>query len=155
MLYGRSWNHAVTDTPTVTDMMVAYSEDAVDHARTSSGVVLDYTPESVERVETILREMYSGIPKGFFARIFKRGPTQEMIWSMCKVYGGYVGEVLRREKGGEWSFDNEIVPGTSTICLSQGTCRIWPPAKVFKRLTNGGEDNVWHYFTVVRRDWVQ
>ena len=74
----------MTDTPTVTDMMVAYSEDAVDHARTSSGVVLDYTPESVERVETILREMYSGIPKGFFARIFKRGPTQEMIWSMCK-----------------------------------------------------------------------
>ena len=143
----------MTAVPSVGDMMSAYAEDAVDHARTSSDIVLDYTADSVERVERLLSEMYSAIPKGFVARAFRRGPSPEQIWTMCKVYGGYLGEVLRREKGGEWRLDKDIVPGVDTICLQHGENRIWPPAKVHKRLKNGPEDNVWHFFQAVRRDW--
>jgi hypothetical protein len=31
---------SVADEPTVTDMMVAYAQDAVEHAQTSSGIVV-------------------------------------------------------------------------------------------------------------------
>jgi hypothetical protein len=139
-------------TPTVHDMMVAYAQDAVDHARTSLGVALDYSPDSIQQVEGILEKLYAAMPRGFFARLFGRGPSAQDVSTMCKMYGGYVGEVVRQAGGGEWVFDTEIVPGESTICLRKGDNRIFPPAKVYKRLTNGSEDNVWFYFQVLMKE---
>ena len=69
------------------------------------------------------------------------------------MYGGYVGEVVRRAAGGEWDIDKEIVRGQDTLCLRKGNKRIWPASKVHKRLVNGPEDNVWHYTQVILKDW--
>jgi hypothetical protein len=69
------------------------------------------------------------------------------------MYGGYIGEVFRRVGGGEWSFDEEAGPGQNYVCLRNGDQRIWPPSKVYKRITNGSEDNVWFYSRAVMEDW--
>jgi len=69
------------------------------------------------------------------------------------MYGGYVGEVFRRTGGGEWTLDAESAPGQTAICLRKGDMKVWPPTKVFKRLTNGPEDNVWLYSAIVLKDW--
>jgi hypothetical protein len=50
---------------TVTDMMVAYAQDAVDHAQSSAGVTLDYSPDSIKSVEEILEKLYAAVPRGF------------------------------------------------------------------------------------------
>ena len=142
-------------TPTVADMMSAYAEDAVAHARSSSGVTLDYSSESVRHVEEVLEALYAAIPRGFVARLLGRGPSVDDLWTMSKMYGGYVGEVIRRAAGGEWMLDEEVVPGAGTICLRRDANRVFPPAKVHKRLTNGPEDNVWHYFRIVMESWKQ
>ena len=76
-----------------------------------------------------------------------------MIWKVAKMYGGYVGEVFRKSGGGEWFLDEEIMPGLAIPGLQKEDHRIWPPAKVGKRLTNGPEDNVWHYFQIVAPAW--
>jgi len=143
----------VTSQPTITDMMVAYAMDAVDHAQKAFGRNLDYSLASVEAVEEVLAAMYEAKPKGLLGRLFKARPSPEVMWSFAKMYGGYVGEVLRRHRGGDWFVDEEIVPGQKTLGLRKGDHRIWPPAKVGKRLVNGPEDNVWHYLQVVSRDW--
>lgn len=93
----------MTDTlPTVADMMAAYAEDAVDHAKSAGGVTLDYSPASVEAVEAVLTKLHEALPKGFLARLFGRGPSPAEVATVSKMYGGYVGEVLRRARGGEW-----------------------------------------------------
>jgi hypothetical protein len=43
------------DQPTVNDMMEAYALDAVDHAKAALGIVLDFTPQSIENVEKVLQ----------------------------------------------------------------------------------------------------
>jgi hypothetical protein len=139
--------------PTVTDMMVAYAQDAVDHAQANTGVALDYSVDSVKHVEEILEQLHASLPRGLFGKLFGKGPTPETIDTIAKMYGGYVGEVLRRAAGGEWSFDDEIVPGQKAICLSKGDARIWPTIKVHKRIANGSEDNVWFYLRVVMQRW--
>lgn len=144
----------MTDTlPTVADMMAAYAEDAVDHAKSAGGVTLDYSPASVEAVEAVLTKLHEALPKGFLARLFGRGPSPAEVATVSKMYGGYVGEVLRRARGGEWILDDEIVPGERTPCLRKGGFRIWPTGKVHKRLGNGPEDNVWHYYRFVETEW--
>jgi hypothetical protein len=134
--------------PTVADMMAAYAQDAVDHARRNFRVELDFSVESVQTVESLLRQMYDAIPRGA-RRLFRRGPSDDTLASLAKMYGGYVGEVMRRRRGGEWVFDMEVMPGRPVICLRKGDDRLFPPAKVHKRLTNGPEDDVWFYFQAV------
>ena len=136
--------------PTVTDMMVAYAEDGVDYARSRFGESLDYSEASVEAVERCLDQMYREVPRGLLGRLFKKSPSVEEKDVAAKMFGGYVGEVYRKHHGGEWALDTTSVPGSVTIALQHtevGT--IFPPAKVFKRLTNGPEDNVWSYYRVL------
>jgi hypothetical protein len=139
--------------PTVADMMAAYAEDAVDHAQSAVGIALDYSPESIRNVEAVLEKLHAALPKGFLGRLFGKGPSADDLDRVSKMYGGYVGEVIRRAGGGEWVFDTEIMPGQKVICLTKGDTKIWPPAKVYKRLTNGPEDSVWHYSQVIMKDW--
>lgn len=134
-------------------MMAAYAMDAVDHARNAFERDLDYSHKSVEAVEAILDMIYRSRSKGLFARLFRRGPSYEVLWTFSKMYGGYVGEVLRRAGGGQWYIDEHTMPGQKTLGLRKGGHLLWPPSKVEKRLTNGPEDNVWHYFQVVAREW--
>jgi hypothetical protein len=134
-------------------MMVAYAQDAVDHAKSSSDITLDYSPESIRRVEEVLERLYAALPRGWLGRMFGKGPSAQDIWKVSKMYGGYVGEVVRRAAGGEWDIDTEIVRGQDTLSLRKGNKRIWPPSKVNKRLVNGPEDNVWHYTQVILKDW--
>jgi hypothetical protein len=137
-----------TANPTVNDMMAAYALDAVDHARSAFAVELDFSPASIQRVEAILAKLHSSIPRGLL-RLLKRGPSEDTVDQICKMYGGYIGEVFRRQRGGTWQFDQEVLPGHLVIALMNGDSRIFPPSKVRKRLENGSEDNVWSYFRVL------
>jgi hypothetical protein len=83
-------------TPTVSDMMVAYAQDAVDHAR-AQGVTLDYSHESVRTVEELLATIYNARPKGLLSRLFSRGPTQETLLTLAKMYGGSIHRTRERE----------------------------------------------------------
>jgi len=76
------------------------------------------------------RSYHLGIPKGI-KKLFSKGPSEELIVQMSKVWGGYVGEVFRKNLGGEWemskSFDN-------AIALRINSTEFFPPAKVNKGL---------------------
>jgi hypothetical protein len=116
-------------------------------------MALDYSPESIRNAEAVLEKLHAALPKGFLGRLLGKGPSPDDLDKMSKMYGGYVGEVIRQAGGGEWVFDTEIMRGQKVICLTKGDMKIWPPAKVYKRLTNGPEDNVWHYSQVIMKDW--
>ena len=134
--------------PTAEDMMVAYSQDAVDHARAHFRVELDYSLESVQAVEKILAQIYDAIPRGVW-KIFRRRLPQDALSGLAKMYGGYIGEVMRRRRGGNWVIETGVVSPDPAITLRNGDDRVFSPAKVWKRLTNGPEDDVWMYFQVI------
>ncbi len=131
--------------PTINDMMVAYAEDAVDFARCNFAVDLDYSNQSIERIENIAARLYDTKPKGLLGRLFRKGPSDDQIQSICKMLGGYIGEVYRRSKGGDWAINQEF----QAIGILADETWIFPPAKVYKRLTNGAEDDLWVYFRVM------
>ena len=135
--------------PTLKDMMAAYAEDAVDYATKSGGKVLDYSPESIAIVEDLAATLHKALPKGFFGKLFARGPSPAQLETMCKVLGGYVGEVIRRERGGEWSVNEEL----NALGLQLGP-ETWafPVAKVHRRLINGSEDNLESFYRVMMTD---
>jgi hypothetical protein len=140
------------DESTITTIMQAYAEDAVDFARDRFNVGLDFTESSLESVEQILGTLHDALPRTMLAKLLRRGPSRDEVWQMAKVWGGYLGEVIRHHWGGEWTTETDAYPGTVITLRVRGT-DVFPPAKVHKRLTNGPEDNIWFYYQVLANDW--
>jgi len=133
----------------VRQMMEAYAKDAVDAARANYNVELDYSPESIKIVEEVLGKVYPSVRRSWLHRLFRIGLGETDVDTICKMFGGYIGEVVRRKRGGAWQIIQNPVGDENVIALVNGDDKIFPPSKVFKRLMNGEEDNVWFYFQVV------
>jgi hypothetical protein len=138
------------DDATLAKMMEAYAEDAVDYARQHFHLTLDYTDDSVKVVEEMLDKLHRDLPRGW-KRLFKRPPSEQVIATMANMYGGYVGEVFRRNHGGEWCAQDNV-PGVDgpVIAVKVREGESWfLPAKVYKRLMNGWEDNVAFFYQMI------
>lgn len=133
----------------IRQMMEAYATDAVDAARANYGIELNYSPDSVKTVEELLGKIYPHVRRGRFRKFFRIGLSEADVDTICKMFGGYIGEVVRRQRGGVWQIIQNPLGDENVIALVNGDDKIFPPAKVFKRLMNGEEDDVWFYFQVV------
>ena len=133
--------------------MEAYALDAVDLARERFQIELDFSEGSIEKVERILANYHNSLPKGVFGKLFGRGPSNDAIWQFAKIWGGYVGEVIRRRWGGEWALESAAFPGQQMITLKVRGQDIFPPSKAGKRMVNGPEDDIWLFYQVVKRDF--
>lgn len=117
--------------------MMAYAEAAVRIAGEDHGMTLDFSPDSIAQLETVLA-----------ARI----PMPEAeLEDATRLWGGYFGEVFRRKYPAEWVMALYPTPQNSgrptsaedmsMPALSVGGSQIYPLLKVFRRITLGpGED---------------
>lgn len=117
-------------------MAGAYAEKAVQAAREFSAQ-LDYSEQSLLEVETILNRLSAA-------------PQAEDMAETCKMWGSYLGEVVRRRFGGEWTI--ETYPGKefATLILNVGGNKLFPTMKVHRRLTQGQDENVWSFYKMVK-----
>lgn len=141
-------------------MMRDFAEAAVEMARTMQ-IELDYSEGSLEDVERILARLHdeardwriaasatSAVQGESDAHPAEPPPSQ--MDDMCKLWGSYFGEVVRRRWGGEWSI--ETYPGSSfaTLTLTVTAGKLFPSMKVYRRLTEGEADNLWTFYQSVR-----
>ena len=135
---------------TIDEAMTAGAAHAVDIS-IQQRIALDYSWDSLQVVEHQLAELHDAIPKGFFAKLRHKGPTDAEIHMMAMSFGAYIGEVFKRRFGGHWSEENSLDPTTKipTLHLANNGGEIWPQLKAEKRLRNGSEDSVWHYAQVL------
>jgi hypothetical protein len=117
-------------------MAKSYAESAVKAARRFD-VLLDYSEDSLTQLETILDRLAEKL-------------QSEGLEEACKMWGSYMGEVVRRRFGGEWTI--ETYPGKpfATLTLSVGANKLFPTMKVHRRLTQGQDDNVWSFYMMVK-----
>ena len=127
--------------PSIQKIAELYSLDAIDFARSHFKLELDWTDESVAYIESMLTV--------FHDQMADEKPSEEQIRLFAKMFGSYVGEVFRRNHGATWGMVNlegNEVPGLK----ADGAAGLfWPWSRAQKRLTNGPEDNVWHYYQVL------
>ena len=125
--------------PDLQRMIATMAEGAVTEARQQS-VPLDYSADSIRFVEGLL---------GGFHERHKSGKMSDAdVNQQAMLYGSYVGEVIRRLKGGEWARDHEQA-GPHTYPLSYDEHQSFPIMWCGKRMVNGPEDNVWHKFQII------
>jgi len=126
-------------------MMEAHAKEAVRIAEADHGLILDYTPESISRLETVLA-----------ARISVPDSEQEEV---TRIWGAYYGEVFRRKFPGDWImavYPGQLNSGRSDAgeemampALDIRGSHIYPLLKVFRRLTIGPSEDLAAFYAKV------
>ncbi len=83
----------------------------MEYAQRTFDISLDYSEGSVQQVETVLATLSETMPKGALGKLFTKGPSQREIEQMAKMFGGYVGEVIRPAWGVRWKLESAAFPG--------------------------------------------
>jgi hypothetical protein len=109
-------------------------------ALSSSGYVADFTAASLWQIDRFFDEQTQGgaaKPGGLLA---------QDLGSRLFAVGAYIGEVIRRERGGEWVVDDNDPQAEINIAvrLTDGTT-CWPIRRAMKRFKNGPEDGIAAY----------
>src|SRR5262249_11640166 len=95
----------------------ALALDAIDIARDSFAVTLDWTDRSISQVESILDRMYR--------QRAVENPPPDAVTRVERSFGSYIGEVFRRNHGARWGM---ITMAGSTFPGLQSSAgqRFWP-----------------------------
>jgi hypothetical protein len=125
----------------VNAMAGAYAEQAVVIAR-EFNARFDYSENSLMELEAIVAQLAADLPPG--------GAPSSELTEMCKLWGSYFGEVVRRRFGGEWSIDTYPGKQFATLTLTIGGNRLFPSMKVHHRLTQGDGDNLWTFYKMIK-----
>jgi len=119
---------AIADDPTVAQWIASQAQFAVKTAKIQWNALLDFSPATLDVIEGILEQMHGRM---------KSAPE-----AIVAVWGGYVGEVVRRHYGGKWRVKDgvlqlEITPTVSTF----------PMRTVQKRIIEGSAHALPQYFS--------
>jgi hypothetical protein len=114
--------------------------DLVAAALTKDGYAADFTPASLREIDRFFDEQTrKGEPRrwGLLAK-----DTSLRLFSI----GAYVGEVVRREVGGEWEGDDEDEQAELNLALRlPDDSVVWPVQRTIERMRNGAEDGIAAY----------
>lgn len=109
----------------------------ISRALESSGYLADFSPRSLWEIDRFFEEQSSpGVAK-------PGGLLSKDLGTRLFALGAYVGEVLRRAKGGEWRGDDadpEVEINVEFHFPDGGRC--WPTQRIIKRFKNGAEDGL-------------
>ena len=113
------------------------SANWIARALNHSGYRIDFSPRSLWEIDRFFDEHSrngAAVPGGLLA---------EHLGQRIFAIGAYMGEVVRREIGGEWIGDNDDPEAEIHVELqiSDGT-RCWPVQRAMKRFKNGAEDGI-------------
>jgi hypothetical protein len=111
--------------------------NAVDFARDNMKLTLDWTEQSIQRLESILDV--------FSRRLSQAKPTDEDVRGFSRMWGSYLGEVFRKNHGAAWGLLTQGDQSFPGMRATSGAL-FWPWGRVENRIRNGPEDNVWHYY---------
>lgn len=137
----------LAEAPTVAQLMENRYDLAVALARSRYDKTLDGTPESIKVLDQILDREVDTLPNtaNQTRAAFRPGVATHVAY----IWGAYVGEVMRRNHGGEWQESASDPFTAGTFCPGPNDM-MFPVQKVYKRLINGPEDALWAFYMLSR-----
>jgi hypothetical protein len=128
----------ITQSKVVSDALA--SVEQISRALSQSGYKADLSLESLKQVDRFFEEQVeNGRPR-------PGGLLSQQLGARLFAIGAYVGEVIRRQNGGEWQGDDNDPQAEINIAVRlKNGVTLWPVQRVMKRFKNGAEDGIWIY----------
>lgn len=116
------------------------SESAVDAIRTSMeefSIELDYSAQSVSLVDDLLL--------AFIDKYQDKALEDQAVFTICNIYGAYIGETYKRVHDGKWRYDDSN-PDAPFVLLDVGERSYAFAGICYERLVNDSQISVKNYF---------
>ena len=87
------------------DLMQQSARDAVATASEQANISLDYSEDSVRLVDKTIAEILKKFPE--------ESQEDKAVFTICNIFGAYLGEVFKKHHGGQWQYHDEDVNAPS------------------------------------------
>jgi hypothetical protein len=116
-------------------MMEGYARAAAELATSGFQQKLDFTSESIDALDEILV-------------MVGESPELDLDFEV-RLWGSYLGEVLRRRYAGVWEMTQYPGGMTTVPAIEVRGSRLFPLMKVYRRLTVGDEEDLSAFYAMV------
>ena len=115
--------------------MEGYARAAAELGSTQFGQKLDFTSESIDGLDEILVTV-------------SESPELDVDFEV-RLWGSYLGEVLRRRYAGAWEMTQYPGGVAAVPAVDLRGSRLFPLMKVYRRLTEGEEEDMRTFYSMV------
>lgn len=111
--------------------------DMIRFAQLELAVTLDWSDASIAVVEDLAAALHADLRR-------ERGSYSE-VRALVQMLGCYVGEVYRRNHGGEWGYVTARGQRRMALRSADGSRVLWPIERVTQRLRSSGHNVLAYY----------
>jgi hypothetical protein len=123
-------------------LMTDSAKDAVLATKEQFNVDLDYSVESIALVDTVINA---------YLDVFKTQALEDKaVFTICNIYGAYVGEVFRDKVGGNWVADNNDT-NQPNVYISIKENQYAFAGICYQKLVNDSQVSVQQYFELAAK----
>jgi hypothetical protein len=119
-------------------LMRESADDAVKTSREEFAIELDFSAESISLIDAIILK--------FLDTFNAQALEDKAVFTICNIYGAYIGEVFRKLAGGQWQYNLQDEEAPAIMLMYQdktfafaGIC--------YERLVNDSNVSVQRYFS--------
>jgi hypothetical protein len=121
----------------LTDLMIDSAQNAVITTQEEFNLTLDGTEQSIEMVDNVLLnwlERYKG-----------QVLQENAVFTICNIYGAYIGEIFRNKVGGNWAYDESDIDAPYVVLDYAGSTYAFAGI-CYQRLVNDSQISVRSYY---------
>lgn len=127
-------------------LMKDSAANAVETAQSEFSVKLDYSIESVRLVDDVILM--------FVEKFQDKALEDTAVFTICNIYGAYLGEVFKKQVGGNWRYDDSD-PEAPYVLLDVGENSYAFAGICYERLVNNSQISVYNYFEQASQNKMQ
>lgn len=121
----------------LTELMEDSAKNAVYTSADEFNVNLDGSEQSIELVDDVIL--------CWLGKYKAQALEADAVFTICNIYGAYVGEIFRKKMGGEWNYD-ESNPDAPYVVLSYAGNTYAFAGVCYQRLVNDSQVSINHYY---------
>ncbi|WP_133470904.1 hypothetical protein [Paraglaciecola marina] len=118
-------------------LMLDSAQNAVTTTQEEFKLTLDFSEESINLVDDVIL--------AWLGRYKDQALEENAVFTICNIYGAYVGEIFKEKIGGDWTYD-ESNPDAPYVVLSYAGSSYAFAGVCYQRLVNDSNISIKNYF---------
>lgn len=121
----------------LTELMVDSAKNAIATTKDEFDIALDGSEESINLVDEAILN--------WLTKYRAQALEPDAIFTICNIYGAYVGEIFRTKVGGDWNYD-ESDPEAPYVVLNYAGSTYAFAGVCYQRLVNNSQVSIKQYY---------
>lgn len=121
----------------LTQIMIDSAQNAITTTEEEFNLLLDGSEESIDLVDDVILS--------WLGRYKDQALEESAVFTICNIYGAYVGEIFRNKVGGNWNYD-ESDPDAPYVVLNYAGSTYAFAGICYQRLVNDSQISIKNYY---------